>query len=97
MLRGHAGRLTQNKIHFLNHLSAYNPLSRGCRLSTQGITSASPLEVKQMGAAKAALLVCVFGKNLLKEQEKRSFLTSSPEQQSALADAIIGALDFKQS
>jgi len=50
-----------------------------------------------MGAVKAALLVCVFGKNLLKEQEKRSFLTTSLQEQSALADAIIAASDFKQA
>lgn len=55
------------------------------------------MELKELGAAKAALLVCVFGKNVSGSQEKRSFLMEAAQEQAALTDALIKALDFKQS
>jgi hypothetical protein len=62
-----------------------------------GITSPSPVELKELGREKAALLVCVFGRNLQKTQEKRSFLTSAPEQQRALSGALERASEHKQA
>jgi hypothetical protein len=54
--------------------------------------------MKELGAERAALLVCVFGKNVVaKTQEKRSFLMPSLDEQKALTDALLKAMDFKQS
>jgi hypothetical protein len=63
-----------------------------------GLTSPSPLEVRELGPDKASLLVCVFGRNLAaKTQERRSFMCVSSEDHAALSAALATALDFKQS
>lgn len=63
-----------------------------------GLTSPSPLEVKELGPDKASLLVCVFGRNLAaKTQERRSFMCVSAEDHAGLSAALETALDFKQS
>ena len=52
--------------------------------------------MRELGADRAKLLVCVFGRNLAKAQEKRSFLTSALEEQVTLSEALQRAFDYKQ-
>jgi hypothetical protein len=63
-----------------------------------GLTSPSPLEVRELGPARASLLVCMFGRNLAaKMQERRSFVCASMEDCANLSAALEKALEFKQS
>jgi len=108
ILRGHAGKAPVINSYLSSPFSFFSRshgpkenLTLAFFLSNcflAGLTSPSPLEVKELGPDKASLLVCVFGRNLAaKTQERRSFMCVSAEDHAGLSAALETALDFKQS
>ena len=65
-------------------------------LGHAGLTSASPLEIKELGIDIAKLLVVVFGKNIEKQQEKISILLPDLRSKDLLESEIMSILDYKQ-